>query len=776
MKKGLVFSIFALLFSTIFAQNGSDSLHIVHYNIHLDATDFTNRTIVGYAELTAVPKLNLTQFSLDLQGPTADSIFINGESVNFTHTGNKIHIAYSTSAGDTLLARIYYHGHPAQDARWGGFYYSGEYCYNMGVAFDYQPHNFGRCWFPCLDVFTDKSSYTMHIRTQAGKRAICGGDLVDSLTLDDSTRIWTWQLEDVIPTYLASIAVGPYQLYADTFHGAERIIPIHIYAQPSTISQVAGSFIHLKEVLRMYEQFFGPYRWSRVGYVAVNFASGAMEHATNIAYPNDAINGNTAYQTLYTHELFHHWFGDLITCNRAEEMWVNEGFATYSEALVSGLLETNPEINGYLDYIRDMHFTTLKDIVKDDGGHFALDNVPQSVTYGTHSYQKGALIIHTLRNYMGDSLFFSSLRSLLDHYAWQTVSSEQLFNYLSQVSGINLTDFYEGWVHEPGFPHFSIDSIVSLQNDNYRVYLRQKRLGGGSLVNSNKLDLTFVSEQRGLFTVEGVSFSGEHGHADVHIPFYPQFGIVDYYEKITDAVIDHTAKLVSGNTASYSDAYFAALLESFPDTLLLRVEHNMVTPDMPSSLPEGIVRISDNHYWTVNMAYNQMVNTIPTGYLQFKYLSGAASSPDHDLMNGYNKENLKLLYRATTDSPWEIISATQSGSIHSGSLKTTQMRPGQYCLAVGDVTANIENQESVIGVLIQPNPADSQLNVQVSGISGKAHGEIYDTTGKKVQSTNLRNGDNEINISALPAGYYLLRIKDSKNKGIVKSFIKKISR
>lgn len=773
MKKVFVTIFIICCLFTLKAQDISDTLHVVHYDLNLDFTDFSHHMLNGAANLTVVTKTtNLPQYTFDLQGLTVDSVYVNATISTFNQVGNKVMISHISQQGDTAIVRICYHGTPVSDSRWGGFYYSGQYCYNMGVAFDYQPHNFGRCWFPCLDVFTDKSSYTMHVRTEAGKMAVCGGMLTDSLTLSDSTRIWTWQLDEPIPTYLASVAVGPYQLYADTYQGLERNIPIHIYAQPNSINNVAGSFVNLKEILRLYEQLFGPYRWPRVGYVAVNFTSGAMEHATSIAYPNLAINGNTTNELLYAHELFHHWFGDLITCNRAEEMWINEGFASYSEALVSGLPDITPDADGYLDYIRDVHFTTLKDIVKDDGGHYALDNVPQNTTYGTHSYQKGELILHTLRNYMGDSLFFSSMRALLNQYAFQNINSEQLFTFLSQVSGMDLMDFYQGWVHEPGFPHFSIDSIVNAQNGNYRVYLHQKRLGGTQLANSNKLDLTFVSEGRQLFTVANVPFSGELGTVDVNIPFVPVFGMIDYYEKMTDAIIDHTLQIADATTASFSDAYFTYKLESFPDTVLLRVEHNMVSPDQPIQLPEGIYRISDNHYWNINMAYRQDINTIPMGQMQFRYQSGAASSPDHDLLSGYNKDNLKLLYRANVGDEWQIIASELVGSNNSGSLRCNQLRSGQYCLAVGNPTASVNEYLNHININIRPNPVENYLHIWADGISGNNHFAIYDTAGRIVKTVKLKDGENEVNVSNLPAGNYFLGLKDKSSHKIIQRFIK----
>lgn len=772
MKKTITALLLACCAWFACAQDRADSMHVAHYDLHLDIMDFSTKTINGYVDLTMVSKVNnLHAYVLDLQGLTVDSVLVDGQPATFTHQDLKVNIPHTSQQGDTAIVRVYYHGAPIRDSQIGGFYYVGQYCYNIGVAFAYQPHSFGRCWIPCLDFFTDKSTYTMHIRTEAGKMAVCGGMLTDSVTLADSTRIWTWVLEQPIPVYLASVAVGDYRLYEDLYHGIEADIPIHIYAQPSTIDRVEGSFLHLKEVLQMYEQNFGPYRWPRVGYVDVNYNSGAMEHATNIAYPHSAFTGTTAYESLYAHELFHLWFGDLITCNRAEEMWINEGFASYAEALCEDLLNSANNPNAYADYIRNLHHSVLKNLKKEDGGYYALDNVPQTHTYGTHSYSKGSLVIHSLRNYMGDSLFFSGLRSLLNQYAYQNVSSEQLFNHLTQTSGMNMHDFYEGWVHQPGFLHFSIDSIVPLQGDLYRVYLHQKLMEATQFANSNKVDLTFVSSQRELYTIPNAMFSGEFGHVDVTIPFVPVFGMVDYYEKIIDAMFDYTKSMVSGETWEPTDAASKIMLESFPDTVLVRLEHNYVAPDQPETLPDGIYRISQNHYWNFNIAYNTQINTIPTGTISFRFQKGNSNMIDNTLMQGYNETNIKLLYRSTTAQPWQVVHTTRTGTAYSGYLTTDFNQPGQYCLAVGDPSVEIQEYELGNGLHIYPNPVKDMLNILIMEPEKNVKASILDSTGKTVKNIRLKSGENHYNVSNLIPGIYVIHIPDG-NRLWVSRFVK----
>ncbi len=757
-----ILSLLLLAMFSGFAQQRTDSVHVAHYDLHLSVVDFTNHVIEGYTDITVVSKVgNLSQLRLDLMALTTDSVFVNQTPAAFTHTGQSLRVVLPTmQAGDTASVRVHYHGTPAHDGYFGGFYYSGEYAYNVGVALSDIPHAYGRCWFPCMDEFTDKSSYSFHIRTQNGKRAICNGLLTDSLTLADNTRIWSWQLDEPVPTYLVNLAVGNYLCYADTFQGVEKVIPIEIYASPNIYPNIPASFIHLKPVLRKYEEFFGPYRWPRVGYVCVAMTGGAMEHATNISLPNAAVNGTLAYEGTIMHELFHHWFGDLITCERPEEMWINEGFADYSEALVQEWLYDN-----YDEHIRDLHATTLQTLAKQDEGLYPLDDVPQDHTYGMHSYQKGGLVIHTLRNYMGDSLFFSSLRQLLDHFAYQNVNSEEFFTYLSQVSGMNLMDFYEDWIHQPGFLDFDVDKIVNHACGIYAVVVRQKGYGTNHLGTNVPVDVTLVSGDMEFSTTEHQLVSGDSTELMVLSSFNPAFVILDHHGKLNDATIDDTRKVAEPGNISFTNTYCSAQISQLSDTSLIHVEHHYVAPTAPSPLPEGYIRFSQTHYWTVNYA-----GTEPTGVWRFQ-LKRTNGQPDYNLLDGgFAIENLKLMYRPDGQSAWTPVEYTRTGSPYNSTITTTDMLAGQYCFAVAEQGVSTVERPGV-RLSVYPNPADDTIILKTD--TDKADkAVVFDSLGHKVKTMKISEETQTINVSNLSSGNYII-VLYRKGKSVARTMFVK---
>ena len=767
-KKNVLFLFLVLVGMTSgFAQQRTDSVHVAHYDLHLSVVDFTSHVVDGYTDLTVVSKVNnLMQVRLDLKALTVDSVFVNQTSAAFSHIGESLLITVPTMQnGDTALVRVHYHGTPAHDGYFGGFYFNGQYAYNYGVALSDVPHAYGRCWFPCMDEFTDKSSYSFHIRTENGKRALCNGLLTDSLTLDDNTKLWSWQLEENIPTYLASIAVGNFSCYADTFHGIEKVIPIEIYTAPSLHQNVAASFVHLKDVLRMYEKRFGAYRWPRVGYVSVAATGGAMEHATNIAIPNAAVNGTLYYEGTIMHELFHHWFGDLITCERPEEMWINEGFADYSEAMVSEWLYNTEDHDAYAEHIRSEHISTLQNLAKQDGGLYALDNVPQDHTYGMHSYQKGGQVIHTLRYYMGDTLFFSSLKQLLAHYAYQNINSEEFFTYLSEVSGMNLMNFYEDWIHQPGFPDFDVSQITGHGCGIFSVTVHQNGYGTTHPCTDVPVDLTFVSENMELHTIEKQMITDETTEILVSVPFTPVFAIVDYRGKLSDATIDVTKKVGEVGNVTFEDTYCSAQITQISDSALIYVAHHYVAPTVPTPLPEGYHQFSNTHYWTVRYA-----GAIPDGVWKFRLIRSNGQL-DYDLFaNGDAFENLKLMYRPESQGNWTPVPYTRTGSPYNATISTLDLMPGQYCFAMADENVSANTPEKVrIG--LYPNPATQSVTLMTDATTTD-RAMLFDSLGHKVKTLKINSNSQQISIQDLPAGNYIV-VLYHKGKSVARTMLVK---
>lgn len=752
-KARILFTLSALLlmFSDVLAQSISDTVDVLHYAIHLDEINTDEQTIQGHTvvELTSAAG-GLSGAALQLKDLTADSVLHEGNTIDFTHDGELITFGFEDEIvpGESLVFDIYYHGSPFSES-WGGFHFAGEYAYNLGVGFESIPHNLGKTWFPCVDDFSDKANYEYFISVDNSKKAVCGGILQETIPDGDKT-IYHWVMENPIPTYLASVAIGEYVLYEDTFEGTEADIPVQIWVRPSEIDNVAGSFVNLKPILDVFEAHWGPYPFSRVGLVSTS--NGAMEHATNIAYPYGTIDGGTNYEWLYAHELSHMWFGDKVTCASAEEMWLNEGWAVFNELLFrEGIYGEG----SWEDIYRDLHKEVLHyaHTPMGDGEYYALDSVPQEVTYGSHSYDKGGLVVHTLRNYLGDELFFPTMQGFLEEYAYQSASSEDLMNYLTSETGVDMAPFFENWVFSPGFPHFEIDSVIQ-EEENYRVFVQQKSKGRDQLFDQNILEVYFRDADWQLWS-DTMLVSGSQSSKAFEVPFEPAMVMLDFEDKMADATTDENVTVDETGTISLSRASVVIEVESITDSAFLRVTHHWAAPDTLFEPVEGL-RLSDYRYWSVDgVDLENMQASCRFYYNKNNYLDNTLLQNDGD--------EITLLYRSDQQNDWQQLDFTQIGPAMIGYLEIESLEKGEYTLAVWEEGyTNIEALASSTDLRVYPNPAKDFVN-----ISTKSAGfiEIYSADGQLILQKQVeKSGKETWNTSGQKSGTYLIRHTSRQGK------------
>lgn len=725
-----VFFLLILQIAGLRAQDNGigDTIHVLHYNIHLDEINTEDHTITAYTEARLVPLIEyLAYIPLELKDLTVDSVFIDGTQWNFTHTGDVIRIPLTTRAtrADTMLVGVYYHGQPFHED-WGGFHFSGDYAFNLGVGFVSIPHNLGKTWFPCVDDFTDRADYDLYITLENGKTGVGGGLLTEITDNGDGTTTWHWQLSHPIPTYLESAAIGEYELYEDTFEGMEGEIPINIYVRPSDTAKVAGSFVNLHEILNFFEDMFGPYPFERVGYVST--AKGAMEHATNIAYPHFAINGNTTYESLYTHELSHMWFGDKVTCSTAEDMWLNEGWATFCELFYRTAIY-NEEL--FITLMRNKHHDVLRYAHVHDGGFWPLNNIPQNVTYGSTAYDKGATVVNTLRNYLGDSLFSEAMTAYLNNFAYQSVSSYDMRDFLTSYTGIDMDGFFENWVFTPGTPHYSLDSVLVTEgNASFMVdvFPRQKRFGYDFIGDDNIIEIAYVKGNFD-FVTDTIHFSGTTGHSIKYIDFEPVTVLLDPYETVEDATIDNYRFFDQPMDYSFPKTVFKILIDQLSDSALVQVTHNLAAPDSIKVPVEGL-RISPNRYWRID-------GVLPEDFhAQGRFYFDAVSGLDDSLIVSEN-DSLVILYRDHPRHDWQYVPQMRVGNWNIGYVFVEDLQLGEYAPAVYDKTIVGTPENPKAGkVRFYPNPAKKKLNIEFPE-GGRYTIRFYDSSGSLLKTLDV---------------------------------------
>ncbi len=735
----IVFILITLFFSDIKASGVSDTLHVIKYSISIDTINYTSKTIRAQTTVLVESKQNgITTVPLSLLQLQVDAVTSGGNNLVYTYNDTTLRIALpiALNINDTISLHISYHGQPKQDASgWGGFYFLSNYAFNMGVGFDSDPHNLGKIWFPCIDEFTDHSLYDFFITTPITYQAYCNGELAGIIANSNGTITWHWQLNQPIATYLASIAVAPFYSLQKISNG----IPIQWACMPADTSSTLLTFQHLDSVLSSYISAYGPYPFDKVGFIEVPFNSGAMEHATSIHIGKGFINGTLNYETLWAHELSHMWWGDKVTCETAGDMWLNEGFASFNEAYITQKLYGSI---AYKNWIRSNHRNVLQTAHIDDGGYLSFLNVPSTYTYGTTVYKKGADVIHTLKNYMGDSLFFAGCKYYLNQNAYSHANSYQLRDDLTTASGINMNRFFDDWIFTQGFPHFSIDSVVYVPGglDHYWIYTRQRTKGNSNHIYKMPVEITFSNGVMDT-TVSVVIDSATNVFQMPLIGVY-DFIAIDRNEKISDAITDYEKSISTTGTHYFPETNATInVLNTGGTTSMVRIEHNWVRPDNFKQPHPGI-KLSDYHYWKVDGVFAP--NFLSKATFDFNGSNTSQGHIDNTFITNV-EDSLIMYYRATVADDWQLVNGftINIGGSHIdkvGNIVIDTLKKGEYTFGIYDYFTSVSESSSDVNkyLTVSPNPSSDTFNISMNLFAAKkARLRITDANGYLVEEKKL---------------------------------------
>lgn len=765
------------LFNTATAQTAfpydtrSDSISIEHYNVHLDVRDFSTFVLKGHTEIIFEPLVNnISEIRLDLIGLGVDSIHdVNGNLLTFTAAplGFKVNLGATYNTGNSTSIEVFYHGTTVQDPSFGGFYFTSAYAYNVGVSLDDIPHNYGKTWFPCFDNFTTRSTYDLFVTTLPNHDAACGGVFQSTAINPDLSETHHWKINQIIPTYLVSIAVSNYVFVNDSFTDYQNNpVPVKLAARSSDTTNLKNSFVNLENAFDIFENKWGPYRWDRVGYVLVPMTSGAMEHAMNIAFPQVAATGNLDWQSVMAHELSHHWWGNLVTCRTAEDMWINEGSAVYSEYVFT------EQLTGRKDYetsVRTAHKDLLRTCHIKDEGYWPLSGVPQEHTYGHTTYSKGADMIHTLRAYLGDQLFFDGLSELLEQNKFSDMDATEYRDDLSDITGVNLDNFFADWIFQGGWPHVSIDSLKVVPNGNQfdvTVHLKQKLVGRSAYGNQIPVTLTLRNNAWNTFE-QTIHSSGMNNAVTVTVPFQPTLGYLNRDELISHAVTATYSTLKTTGNKILGHSNLTLQVQNITDSVFVVVEHNWAPAD-PALSSDYL--ISPQRYWRVDGIWNAGFNTNAT----FRYsgqLSGTNSHLDHLLITG-TEDSIVLLYRPNRSVDWyEFPTYTKvMGNVNdkTGTLNVTNLQKGEYAIALKGEYLALNEIEKGPMVVLYPNPSSGLVTIETEITSDRI--VISDAVGRLVDQRLKPGNKTSFETSSWEKGTYWV-IGYSQNKPIFRQLM-----
>ncbi|MCB9186689.1 MAG: M1 family peptidase [Flavobacteriales bacterium] len=332
------------------------------------------------------------------------------------------------------------------------------------------------CWFPTIDSPNENMTQEIKITVDSRYVTLSNGLLISSKPNGDGTRTDYWKQSKPHAPYLAMMAIGEFAVVKDKWKG----IDVDYYVEPAFEPYAKDIFGETPNMLEFYSNVLNyPYAWEKYSQVVVrDYVSGAMENTTATIHgeflhrtDRELLDGDN--ERIIAHELFHHWFGDLVTCESWSNLPLNESFATYGEYLWlehrHGRDEADKHGNEQMrQYIASLAQTGHKDMIR-----FYYED--KEDMFDAHSYNKGGRILHMLRKTIGDSAFFKGLNLYLKENKFQAVEMHQLRLAMEEITGMDLNWFFNQWFYAKGHPELNIEHQYDAANNKYLVTITQNQ-------------------------------------------------------------------------------------------------------------------------------------------------------------------------------------------------------------------------------------------------------------------------------------------------------------
>jgi aminopeptidase N len=450
-----------------------DEWDAIQYELTL-IPNFEDHSIIGSVQLKLrALQSGLTSIELDLY----DEMTVNSVrepsmslSIGFNHANDilDIRLPRPLEAGEEYILRISYEGQPQPTGP-------------LGLAFDVTPAGnptlatvsepfYARSWWPCKDTALDKAIVEIIAIVPTGMFAAAAGTL-EHVSESGFQTVYRWSTEYPMTTYNVSLAVTNYQSWTEDYvspEGNEFPLEFHVFPEHEAIARY--EFERVGQMIDFFSGLYGPYAFENEKYgMAEVVLAGAMEHQTMTSYGDFFMTGDRYYEGIVAHELSHHWWGNLLTLTDWDDIWLHEGLATFSDGLWREFIDGRA---AYLQFLRQRSAGCC--------GFYGPISPPTKL-FNQTVYQKGAWMLHMLREYIGDADFFAALRSLTQdpQLRYGSFDRHDFIAAFEVQTGLDLGWFFDQWLHRTGRPEVAIKWTRDRQNGDRFVDLKVSQVQDG---------------------------------------------------------------------------------------------------------------------------------------------------------------------------------------------------------------------------------------------------------------------------------------------------------
>ncbi len=513
-------------------QGAINNYDIVYQKLFLTPNlnqDYIEGTVTTHyiAEPTTTSPMSL-QFDMANQ-LQVQSIIYHGNSLNFNHTNDILEVYLPPSAQSGVLdsLSVHYSGTPPDS---GFDSYVTTTHNNVPVVWTLSEPYGARDWWPCKQDLNDKIdtlevtiNYPRYINgheMKAVSNGVLTQETISNNSIDNTEyKQTTWHSNYPIAAYLVAFAVTDYTQYTLTA-GIQQNFPIDNFFYPEDASFNQQQTQQIVPVMNVFEQKFGLYPFRDEKYGQVQFGwGGGMEHQTATFLVNYG-------RQLMAHELGHQWFGDAVTCGSWHDIWLNEGFATYTEGITVENLDGNQDFINWKQ--NKINFVTSQPA----GSVYVQDTTDVSRIFnGRLSYAKGGMVLNMLRKKLGDTDFFQGLKNYVNQKMFDYAVTDDFKNIMETTSGQSLDEFFNDWIYGQGYPIYNIQ-VVRSGIHHYQITIHQTQSHPSVSFFEMSLPFRFSSSNGQTFdvmidnTFDGQIFDIDVGFDAVQVAFDPESDII----------------------------------------------------------------------------------------------------------------------------------------------------------------------------------------------------------------------------------------------------------
>jgi aminopeptidase N len=428
-------------------------IDIQHYQFKLWLSDRSDSiraeaTVILNFKKTGIQlfRLDLTSISNELQGKGMAVINVTsgGKSLSFSHRSNELLISSPTSLAGQQVITIKYHGIP--DAGLA----IKQNRYNERSFFSDNWPDLGHHWLPLVDHPYDKATCEFIVTAPSHYKVVSNGLLLEESLLANGNKLTHWKQSVPIAPWLFVLGVAEFAVqYVDSFEG--KSIETWVYRQ----DRDAGFYdfaTPTKQALSFFSEYVGPFAYEKLANIQSNNSTGGMEAASAIMYSEKSVTGNrdARWQDVIVHELAHQWFGDAVTESDWDDVWLSEGFATYFTLLYAEHSKSHDE---FVDGLKSSREQIIKYLTKKPDSPIVHNQLSDmSKVTSALTYQKGAWVLHMLRELMGDINFKKGIQSYYKKYFNANATTTDFRFEMEQASGLDLQSFFAQWLYKDGMP------------------------------------------------------------------------------------------------------------------------------------------------------------------------------------------------------------------------------------------------------------------------------------------------------------------------------------